>query len=599
MNKSAIDTIEPVINAASPTACDTPVTEDIRYVSDLLKGRFSILNLLAQGEDSSYYLARTAEHNSPVNLEVLSRQAGRERRNVELFCLRSRAASQLSHKNIISASLVERVGSAYISVSPYNPEHKTLRELLDRKSVLDVRQAVEIARQLASALDHAHRLGVLHLQLHPHNVLLGEDGAVLVAGFGIDARDEFNWAHRERSSCCPVQYQSPEQMSDSRVSHLSDLYSLGILLFEMLTDRVPFNSLEPDYIKRKRLTQTPWPPHSLCEEVPEPLSYLVLELLKSNPDERIQSAAEFLSALENLNSKEGTRLERPVGASVSFQQSSDNHSSDELRLVIIDCAQPETFSSPALLPDCQPPGTASVDEKEEDLSFNSATIEDAGKPRNYRADSYKQPCVVSREPVLSEAESEFLGDIPLEKRSPSLRLAFILGVIVCMAALTFFIYRGNLKSVTNSSQRPVSVDESMGEPTSVLEGPATAGLPSTPELAVNTDINQQARKRPTPKAGANKIASSESVEKAGLPQEGQPSSTLLVAPLTGNKSATIETNNGKDGAEIMVRGVKAIDEMRKGAAKMETTNGATSVTGADRKGLGSRKQKESGNFDPR
>jgi serine/threonine protein kinase len=135
MNKSTIDATEPARDFVSASAFDPHDTADIRYFNNLLAGRYSVLRLLASGEDSSHYLARTAEHNLLVELELLSDEAARDGRKVELFCSEAQAAARLSHKNIVSASLDRRVDPAYVIVSRYNSGLVTLRDLLDRKSV--------------------------------------------------------------------------------------------------------------------------------------------------------------------------------------------------------------------------------------------------------------------------------------------------------------------------------------------------------------------------------------------------------------------------------------------------------------------------------
>ena len=138
---------------------------------------------------------------------------------------------------------------------------------------------------------------MLHLTLHPSKILVESTGRVLMSGFGVEAHNDLAWAHRKRTLQCAPHYQSPEQLAGALVDHRSDLYSLGVLLYEMLTDRVPYDSRNLGTIKRKLTTQSPLPPRTVAGDVPAALSQLVLGLLEKSPDRRFQSAAEFRGVL--------------------------------------------------------------------------------------------------------------------------------------------------------------------------------------------------------------------------------------------------------------------------------------------------------------
>ncbi|HEX8087627.1 MAG TPA: TonB family protein, partial [Blastocatellia bacterium] len=152
--------------------------------------------------------------------------------------------------------------------------------------------------QVADALDYAHGQGVLHLTLQPEKILVEPDGTVLVTGFGIESRKDLLWAHQERSHACAPQYISPEQVQCKQIDQRSDLYSLGIVMFEMLTDRVPFDSQDSISIKLKHLNRLPEPPHMFRPELPRLLCWLVMDLLKKKPDERPASVGIFESVLQ-------------------------------------------------------------------------------------------------------------------------------------------------------------------------------------------------------------------------------------------------------------------------------------------------------------
>ena len=267
-----------------------------REVESALSDRFTIVEPIGTSDNVGLYLARPAGGDL-VQLRVLSETLAGDAKDVELFYREARAAAQLSHENILRTSNPEQVSGLHFCTVEHRPVATTLSSLLSRGGWLEFADAVRITIQLLSALAHAHERGVLHLKLHTRRVLLEPSGRVLLSGFGIEAHDDLAWAHRRRTLQCAPQYQSPEQLAGALVDHRSDLYSLGVLLYEMLTDRVPYDSRNLGAIKRKLTTQSPLPPRTVAGDVPAVLSQLVLGLLEKAPDRRFQSSAGFRDAL--------------------------------------------------------------------------------------------------------------------------------------------------------------------------------------------------------------------------------------------------------------------------------------------------------------
>jgi serine/threonine-protein kinase len=167
--------------------------------------------------------------------------------------------------------------------------------------------------QIASALDYAHSAGVLHLNLQPKNVLVEPDGWVSVKGFGLEATERMAWAYQDRALTAAAPYMSVEQATGAKVNHRSDLYSLGAILYELLTDRVPFDSDDAGYVRQRQMTDAPAPPHLISANVPEEVSKVVMRLLEKNPDDRFDSAAAFQAALDgalNTDLRRTVRLDR-------------------------------------------------------------------------------------------------------------------------------------------------------------------------------------------------------------------------------------------------------------------------------------------------
>jgi serine/threonine-protein kinase len=273
-------------------------------VAAALSDRFKVLKSLGASDACEFYMAR-GSRNETVVLKVLSGSAARDFRQRELFKLEAQAASRLSHKNIVRTSEAESVNGIYFCVTEHCAAAQTLREMLIRKGWLDLAQTVSIINQIADALTYAHSREVLHLRLQPEKILLDQSGVVRITDFGIDAGQQSGWAHAERSRRLNAQYQSAEQMCGASLDQRSDLYSLGVLLFEMLTDRLPFDSEDAEYIKRRhRVKHAPLPPHVLSLEVPEAISRVVMGLLEKNPNKRFSNAKVFQMTLNRLVSLE-------------------------------------------------------------------------------------------------------------------------------------------------------------------------------------------------------------------------------------------------------------------------------------------------------
>jgi len=272
-------------------------------VNAALRERFQIARELAKTDAHLIYLARDlsrpagAEDASLIRLKVLSSLLADDSRQVELFRLEASATASLSHSNIIKSARAEEVNGVHFCVLEERPGVITLHEWLKKKGWLDVHEAVRVGHQIADSLEYAHSRGVLHLALKPDDVLLDEAGNVLISGFGIERGKHLIWAHQERSRRCPARYISPEQVISANVDQRSDLYLLGLLLFEMLTDRAPFESGDEASLRLKHLTRSPAPPHMFRENISRMLSQTVLDLLAKRPDGRPFCASTLKSAL--------------------------------------------------------------------------------------------------------------------------------------------------------------------------------------------------------------------------------------------------------------------------------------------------------------
>ncbi|HEX5734497.1 MAG TPA: serine/threonine-protein kinase [Blastocatellia bacterium] len=289
-----------VASGTSPALAKQSPCEDQPELQANLTERFNILKFLGTTGNSFCFAALDLATDRPVRLKVLSDDAAVERVQKELFYLEAAAAAKLSHQNITRTTVAEELGGIHFCTIDQSPSAESLRDLLDMRSWLEVDVAVSIALQVADALDYAHRMGVLHLDLNPTKIVIEGDGRVLVTDFGISGDQELAWAQAERSSRHRPQYASPEQIQGSYADNRSDLYSLGIILFEMLTDRVPFDSSDAEVVRRKHLTQAAHPPQLFRQGISNYLSALVVTLLEKNPDWRFSTAAQLQTALSKV-----------------------------------------------------------------------------------------------------------------------------------------------------------------------------------------------------------------------------------------------------------------------------------------------------------
>lgn len=288
------------MSTTSGTTFEFTGTRGLRGVATALEERFLIQELLHVSDRTTCYLAQEIRTGRLLRLRVLSERAARDARQIELFRLEAQASATLRRPNIVSTSPAEQLNSIHFCTSVNVREAETLRDLLRRQGWLDTTQAVSFALQVADALAYAREAGVLHLKLQPERVLLTPHGMALVTGFGIAANEELAWAHRARARRCVPAYLSPELAADYSAGHRSDLYCLGVLLYEMLTDRLPFEADDLNALQRKRALRVPIAPQLVSPHVPETLSLLVLSLLERQPEKRPDDVTKVQATLRRV-----------------------------------------------------------------------------------------------------------------------------------------------------------------------------------------------------------------------------------------------------------------------------------------------------------
>jgi eukaryotic-like serine/threonine-protein kinase len=260
-------------------------------INTLFDGRYKILRKLGAGGMADVYLAEDQELGRRVAIKILNDRHANDEQFVERFRREAKNAAGLSHPNIVSIfDRGQAEGTYYIAMEYL--DGRSLKELITARGPAPIHVAVDYARQILAALRVAHRQGVVHRDIKPHNVLVDSEGRVKVTDFGI-ARAGPSQMTEEGSIIGTAQYLSPEQAQGAPVTPSSDLYSVGIVLYELLTGTVPFAGETPVELAMKHLSKVPDPPSRLRPEVPRDLDFVVMRALAKTPEERYQSADEM------------------------------------------------------------------------------------------------------------------------------------------------------------------------------------------------------------------------------------------------------------------------------------------------------------------
>jgi eukaryotic-like serine/threonine-protein kinase len=260
-------------------------------INTLFDGRYRIMRKLGTGGMANVYLAEDQELGRRVAIKILDDRHAGDEQFIERFRREAKNAAGLSHPNIVSIyDRGEAEGTYYIAMEYL--DGRSLKELILSRGPAPLNVAIDYARQILAALRFAHRHGIVHRDIKPHNVLVDAEGRLKVTDFGI-ARAGASQMTEAGSIIGTAQYLSPEQAKGAPVDQTSDLYSVGVLLYELLTGTAPFSGDTPVEIAMKHLSSVPEPPSAHRAEIPHDLDMVVMRALAKDPSERYQSAEEF------------------------------------------------------------------------------------------------------------------------------------------------------------------------------------------------------------------------------------------------------------------------------------------------------------------
>lgn len=272
-----------------------------KYIGKILDDRYEIIELIGSGGMANVYKALCHRLNRYDAVKIMRDETAANTELRRRFRAESQAVAMLSHPNIVSVYDVSHNDDVEYIVMELI-DGITLKQYLQKKSVLDPAEVLDFTIQTAKALEHAHSKGIIHRDIKPQNIMLLKDGMIKVADFGI-ASLENTVEENNGETVGSVHYIAPEQARGEAPDARSDIYSLGIVMYEMLTGRLPYVGNSDVEVAVKHMNTDPVTPRDIVPSIPEELERICLKAMNSNIDERYQTASEMLADLEQYKAQ--------------------------------------------------------------------------------------------------------------------------------------------------------------------------------------------------------------------------------------------------------------------------------------------------------
>ncbi|MCX7711938.1 MAG: Stk1 family PASTA domain-containing Ser/Thr kinase [Clostridia bacterium] len=267
-----------------------------------LGNRYELLEKIGGGGMAIVYKAKCTLLNRFVAVKILRPEFVNDEEFVKRFRIEAQSAASLSHPNIVSIYDVGHEENIHYIVMEFI-DGVTLKDYINQKKQLSWKESVKIAVQICSAIEHAHRNHIVHRDIKPHNILLTEQGIAKVTDFGIARAVSSSTITMVGSTIGSVHYFSPEQARGGYTDEKSDLYSLGIALYEMVTGKLPFDGETPVAIALKHIQQEAQQPLEIDENIPKGVNDIIMKAIKKDQNKRYQSATEMLNDMHRVLSE--------------------------------------------------------------------------------------------------------------------------------------------------------------------------------------------------------------------------------------------------------------------------------------------------------
>ena len=278
---------------------------------------YEILAKIGKGAMGAVYKAKQISLNRLVALKILPPRLAANKAYISRFLREAQVAAKLSHENTIYVIDVGESKGVYYFAMEYVPG-KTVKEMLQEREVFDERRTVEIAIQVARALEHAISYGIVHRDIKPGNIMITKkESLVKLCDFGLAKELNFSVSATTPGAVAGTPYYiSPEQIRNERIDDRTDIYSLGATMYHMVTGSVPFSGKSAPAVMAKHLHEAPIPPRQLNPKISRGLEAIILKCMAKNPSNRFQTPGELLAALQGLltapKRRPAVKLPRPV-----------------------------------------------------------------------------------------------------------------------------------------------------------------------------------------------------------------------------------------------------------------------------------------------
>ena len=395
----------------------------------LLGNRYEIKEKIGNGGMAMVYKAKDQVLNRFVAIKILRDEFTTDEEFIKRFSIEAQSAASITHPNIVSVYDVGNEGNLYYIVMELI-KGKTLKEIIiEEGGALPWKWSTNIAIQIAAALETAHRNNIVHRDIKPHNIIITEDGIAKVTDFGIAKAVSNSTITAFGSTIGSVHYFSPEHAKGGYTDSKSDLYSLGVVMYEMLTGKVPFDADTPVSVALKHMQEEPVAPKDINEKIPNSLNDIILKAMRKDPTLRYQSATEMLRDLNralkdpngdfvdnaNYSAKEGaTRviptLNNEEIAEDNYDDSDESwfaqHKKLAITLIVVVLFILSIFGTNFILRLTQPKETAipnivgiSKEEAEKKITDNKLVI---GEVKEEYNSEYEAGYVISQDPAYRE-----------------------------------------------------------------------------------------------------------------------------------------------------------------------------------------------------